>query len=168
MIRILLVCAACTLAFAQGTAARSADASNQAQSQGHPWPESQREAETQDRAPSPQTAQNASPQVAKVTYTITVTFNYDFELTHACSAGITRNCVQQFGIYDISRGASNAFLLGTVPLPTMLRGTVVITGTTPPLPFQPGNHLISVAAVGPPPNSQESSFTSCTTWVVIP
>lgn len=105
-------------------------------------------------------------------HTITVTFDYNFLLTPACTATVTKDCVQEFVVYDISAGASKAqrHKLFSVPLPPnpsgMVRG---IQATSPPLDFESGKHLLGVTALEPATNSSsESSPQACTTWITVP
>ena len=105
-------------------------------------------------------------------HTISVTFDYDFRLTPACTAHVTSNCVQQFVVYDISGGASKAkrHKLFTVPLPPNPVGMVhSIPGTSPHIDFESGKHLLGVTALEPGtgPNN-ESQPQVCTAWVAIP
>lgn len=100
-------------------------------------------------------------------HTVTVTFDYDFRLTPACSSKITKNCVQQFVAYDISAGARHSTMLFPIPLPAKPVGAVPgITATSPKLDFESGKHLISVTAQGP--DGRQSRKSVCTTWIVIP
>jgi hypothetical protein len=105
-------------------------------------------------------------------HTITVTFDYDFRLTPACTATVTKKCVQEFVVYDISAGASKAkrYKLFTVPLPPNPTGMVHgIQATSPSLDFESGKHLLGVTALAPgtDPN-HESSPRACSTWITIP
>jgi len=120
----------------------------------------------QNPTPSP------PPAPAHGTHTITVTFDYDFRLTPACTAAVTKNCVQEFVVYDISSGASKAkrYKLFTVPLPPTPGGMVhSIQATSPPLDFESGKHLIAVTALesGTDPNN-ESLPQACSTWITVP
>ena len=38
------------------------------------------------------------------THTVTVSLNYDFSADAACSATVTKGCLQQFNIYDVTTG----------------------------------------------------------------
>ena len=85
-------------------------------------------------------------------HTIKVTFDYDFRLTPACTSHVTKNCVQQFVVYDISGGTSKTtrYKLFTVPLPSNPVGMVHgIPGTSQPLDFESGKHLLAVTALEP-------------------
>lgn len=109
----------------------------------------------------------AGGQTANRKHTITLTFDYDFRLTPACSSKITQDCVQQFVGYDISAGVAKRTKLGVIPLPSNPKGLVRrISGTTPPLLFESGKHLFAVTAQMP--NGKESDPDSCTAWADVP
>ncbi len=100
-------------------------------------------------------------------HTVTVTFDYDFRLTPACSTKVPKNCVMQFVAYDISAGVKSATMLFPIALPANPAGLVKdITATSPKLDFESGKHLISVSAMGP--DGRHSQKSLCTTWVTIP
>ncbi|HXW62011.1 MAG TPA: hypothetical protein VEJ45_05385 [Candidatus Acidoferrales bacterium] len=109
-----------------------------------------------------------------VAHTISVTFDYDFDQTPACTAEIKRRCVQQFVVYDISSGAKHAYQIGRVDLPDHPYGQKRgIAGKTDPHVFESGKHLIAVAAREPEPQpypveSTTAGCSSCATWVSIP
>src|SRR5579864_8150185 len=76
---------------------------------------------------------------------VTVTFNYDFNLSHACSLTLTTNCVKQFNVYDTT--ASKQVKLFSIPVPADAAGLVKgITGTSPPLSLRAGEHILVVTA----------------------
>jgi hypothetical protein len=109
------------------------------------------------------TSQPAPP--AHSPHSITVSFDYDFGRTPACSKKTTKACVQQFIVSDISAGAKQASMLFPIPLPANPVGAVHgIVATSPKLDFESGRHLISVTAQGP--DGKQSSV--CTTWITIP
>jgi hypothetical protein len=100
-------------------------------------------------------------------HSVTVTFDYDFRQTPACTKKVTTRCVQQFIAYDISAGLKNATILFPIPLPAHPNGAVHgITATSPKLDFESGKHLISVSAMMP--NGTHSKRSLCTTWITIP
>jgi hypothetical protein len=121
-------------------------------------------------------AQNPTPSPPPApthgVHTITVTFDYDFRLTPACTARVTKNCVQEFVVYDISAGASKAkrYKLFTVPLPPNPSGMIHgIQATGPPLDFESGKHLLGVTALEPGTNpNNESLPQACSTWITVP
>ena len=111
----------------------------------------------------------AQPSPGHGKHTVTVTFTYDFRKTHACTATITTNCIQQFIVYDISAGANKTkrFKLFSVSPPAGATEIVNgIAGIGPLLDFESGQHLIAVVATEP--DLSESFPTACTTWITIP
>jgi hypothetical protein len=110
---------------------------------------------------------NKPPLATHGKHTVTVTFDYDFGQTPACSRKIVTACVQQFIAYDISAGIKNATMLFPIALPTVTQGAVRgITATSPLLDFESGQHLISVSAMAP--NGTHSKRSLSTTWITIP
>jgi hypothetical protein len=99
---------------------------------------------------------------------VTVTFDYDFTRTPACSATVKKACVEEFVAYDISAGVEHRTKLFEIPLPPRPVGLVHgITGKSPKkLDFESGKHLISVSAREP--DGKESRHRACTTWIEIP
>jgi hypothetical protein len=126
-------------------------------------------AQAQSQAAVQPAASESSPSAATShgSHSVTVTFNYDFGQTPACSKKITTHCVQQFIAYDISAGAKHPTMLFPIPLPPNPAGAVKgITKTSAPLDFESGKHLISVAAMSP--DGTHSKRNLCTTWITIP
>jgi hypothetical protein len=132
---------------------------------------------TSQATPAPSHAAGQAPsstQVAHSTATshglhfVSVTFNYDFGKTPACSATVKTSCVQEFVAYDISAGVRRRTKLFEIPLPPNPVGLVQgITGKSPTkLDFESGKHLISVSALEP--DGTESKHRVCTTWIEIP
>jgi hypothetical protein len=122
-------------------------------------------------SPSPSTAPvpDSNPATASShgKHTVTVTFDYDFGKTPACTATIKTGCVQQFIAYDISVGTKNPTMLFPIALPANPVGIFHgITATSPLLDFESGKHLISVSAMTP--DGHHSRRSLCTTWIVIP
>jgi hypothetical protein len=102
-----------------------------------------------------------------ITHTITFTFDYDFSITPACSPKITKACVQQFNFYDISQGITKRVKLGSTLVPTGATGfRPGISGTTDPLLFNSGRHLVAVSAQMP--DGTESDLRKCAVIVKIP
>jgi hypothetical protein len=100
-------------------------------------------------------------------HTVTVTFDYDFGKTPACTTTVTKGCVQQFIAFDISAGTKHPPILFPIPLPPNPVGVVHgITKTGPPIDFESGKHLISVSAMSP--DGTHSRRSLCTTWITIP
>ena len=122
--------------------------------------------------PSSSPAEPATPR--PVPHTISVTFDYDFDRTPACTEEIKHRCVQQFVVYDISAGPNHPYQIGVVALPDHPLGQRrAIPGKTDPHIFESGRHLIAVTAQEsePQPRPLESNTVgcaSCTVWVNIP
>ena len=74
---------------------------------------------------------------------VTITFNYDFSLSHACSPASTADCVKQFNVYDLTaKNAKKRMKLFSIPVPADADGFVNgITGTSPPLRLPAGEQL---------------------------
>jgi hypothetical protein len=101
------------------------------------------------------------------THTITVTFDYNFAVTPACSPTLTQKCVKQFNVYDISAGIAKRAQIGSIPVPSNAKGFVKgISGTTEPFLFDPGRHRLAVSAQMP--DGTESDLRVCTAMVQIP
>jgi hypothetical protein len=99
-------------------------------------------------------------------HSITVKFDYDFGRTPACSAKITKKCVKQFNVYDISGGSQNRVKLFSIPLPDGASGQIKgITGTSPQLSLELGTHFLAVASQWP--DGTESETIACYTTVQI-
>ena len=78
-------------------------------------------------------------------HTLTVTFNYDFTTDNACSAAVTKGCLQQFNIYDVTTGTP--VKLFSVPAPSAANSAVTgITGTSALLPLKSGVHTFGATA----------------------
>ena len=114
--------------------------------------------------PAPGTKPVATSSSAN--HSITVKFDYDFSRTPACSAKITKKCVKQFIVYDISGGSQNRAKLFSIPVPDGASGQMKgITGTSPQLSFELGQHFLAVVAQWP--DSTESETIACYTTVQI-
>jgi len=93
---------------------------------------------------------------------VTVTFDYDFKSSPACSATSTLKCVQQFNVYDIT--GRRRELLFSIPVRGVASGLVKgIRGTSQPLPLLPGKHVLAVTAQSA--DGSESDANACTTTV---
>ena len=100
-------------------------------------------------------------------HSITVTFDYDFTRTPACTQKIHEHCTQRFVVYDISAGYAHRAKLFTIPVPDGAKGQMHgITATGPKLDFEPGKHQLAVTAQEP--SGVESQHYAATVWVVIP
>ena len=88
------------------------------------------------------------PPAGSAQHSITVQFDYDFTKTPACTAKVTKACVQKFNVYDIS--SSKPYLLFSIPVPQNAQGLMKgITATSPRMWFAVGNHRIGVSAQMP-------------------
>jgi hypothetical protein len=95
---------------------------------------------------------------------VTVGFDYDFRLTPACSPMLTRECVKQFNVYDISGG--RRMRLFSIPVsPGAVSLVKGISGTSQPLPLAAGEHSLGVTAQSP--DGAESEVGLCTTTVKV-
>jgi hypothetical protein len=107
------------------------------------------------------------PTTSHGTHVVTVTFDYDFRQTPACTPKIPSHCVMQFIAYDISVSAKNPTMLFPIPLPQTTTGLVkAISKASPLLDFESGKHLIAVSAMSP--DGSHSKRNLCTTWITIP
>lgn len=79
------------------------------------------------------------------THTVTVSLNYDFSADGACSATVTKSCLQQFNIYDVTTGTP--VKLFSVPAPAGASAAVTgITGTSGALVLKSGVHTFGATA----------------------
>jgi hypothetical protein len=78
-------------------------------------------------------------------HTLAVTLNYDFTTDGTCSATVTKNCLQQFNIYDVTTGAP--VKLFSINAPAGANGPVNgITGTSGQLSLKSGVHIFGATA----------------------
>ncbi len=78
-------------------------------------------------------------------HTVSVTLNYDFTVDAACSATVTKGCLQQFNIYDVTTGTP--VKLFSVTAPAGASGPVTgITGTSGLLALKSGVHVFGATA----------------------
>jgi hypothetical protein len=88
------------------------------------------------------------PAAGSAQHSITVHFDYDFTKTPACTAKVTKACVQKFDVYDIS--SAKPYLLFSIPVPPNAQGLMKgITATSPRMWFAVGSHRIGVSAQMP-------------------
>lgn len=110
------------------------------------------------QTPAPAAATESAKHV------ITLTFDYDFTKTPACSATVKVHCVAKFSVYDIS--SHKPYFLFFAPVPSGAHGlTKGITATSPQLLFAVGKHRIAVSAVEP--DGSESPPHECKTIIEI-
>jgi hypothetical protein len=78
-------------------------------------------------------------------HTVAVTLNYDFTTDGACSTTVTKNCLQQFNIYDVTTGTP--VKLFSITAPAGANGPVNgITGTSGQLSLTSGVHIFGATA----------------------
>jgi len=108
----------------------------------------------------------ASTLTSQSRHKITLTFDYDFRITPACSAEVKRACVQQFNVYDISAGIAKRVKLGSIPVPAKASGLVKgISFTSKARLFYAGKHMLAVSAQLA--DGTESDVLKCSTIVKI-
>jgi hypothetical protein len=96
---------------------------------------------------------------------MSLAFDYDFTVVHACSPTLTTNCIAQFNVYDVSTGKPTK--LFTIPAPSGASGQVKdIIGKSQPLNIGAGKHLLAISAQMS--SGEESSLQPSTTWTVLP
>ena len=106
-------------------------------------------------------AANATP----VQHTLTVTFNYDFTTDNACSATVTKACLLQFNIYDVTTGTP--VKLFSVPAPSGATSAVTgISSTSALLPMKSGVHIFGATAQMA--DGTESSPNASTATATVP
>jgi hypothetical protein len=138
--------------FVGGTAASSRVA-NYAAPGGGSWRQqgtpSQSSGAAQSSGKQQGNAQNRTdPPAGSAQHSITVQFDYDFTKTPACTAKVTKACVQKFDVYDIS--GEKPYLLFSIPAPENAQGLMKgISATSPRMWFAVGSHRIGVSAQMP-------------------
>jgi hypothetical protein len=96
--------------------------------------------------------------------TITVAFDYDFRLNPACSSTLTKKCVKEFNVYDITSGGRTK--LFSIPAPAGAVGKVKgISGTSPGIQLVAGKHIFAVTAESA--EGMESDSSACATTVKV-
>jgi hypothetical protein len=113
-------------------------------------------------------AQTSSQPPQSVMRTVTVTFNYDFSQFPPCSTTITKKCIQQFNVYEVS--ASKPVFLFSVPVPPSAKGKVnEITGSAPSKrAFLTGPNRFGVSAKMPGANAESDPYQCMTFAQVLP
>jgi hypothetical protein len=78
-------------------------------------------------------------------HSLTVTLNYDFTVDNACTTAVTKNCLQQFNIYELTSGTP--VKLFSVPAPPGANNAVTgITGTSGALSLKSGVYIFGATA----------------------
>jgi hypothetical protein len=109
----------------------------------------------------------ASPAPTRATpgqHTLEVSLNYDFTADIACSASVTKACLLQFNIYDLTSGTP--VKLFSFPAPPGATGPVTgITATSALLPMKSGIHTFGATAQMA--DGTESSPNACTATATV-
>jgi len=92
----------------------------------------------------------SSAHAAPGGHTVSVTLNYDFSADNACAPAatppVTKNCLQQFNIYDITGGGTPVKLF-SIPAPAGANSAVTgITGSQSGLSLKSGVHTFAATA----------------------
>jgi hypothetical protein len=97
-------------------------------------------------------------------HTVSVSLNYDFTTDNACSTSVTKGCLQQFNIYDVTTGTP--VKLFSITAPAGASGPVTgITGTSAALTLHSGVHIFGATAQmadGTESNPNASTATATT------
>jgi hypothetical protein len=156
LIVVLLLMLATSVAghrFLYASRAEQSASSNGSKSQ----PAAPQEAKGQTKSQEPVPAGTAM-------HSITLTFDYDFTKTPACSDKVKKQCVAKFSVYDIS--GDKPYFLFSAPVPDRAQGLVKgITATSPRMLFAVGKHRIAVSAQEP--DGKESAPRDCKTIIEI-
>ena len=98
-------------------------------------------------------------------HVVSVTFDYDFTETSACSPTVLTGCIAQFNVYDV--GAGKPVKLFSIPAPAGAHSlTKDIVGKSQPLAISSGKHVLAVSAQTA--SGEESSLQECTAGMVLP
>jgi hypothetical protein len=85
-------------------------------------------------------------QTPPKTHIVSVKFDYNFRRFHGCKRKNKAPCVKQFNVYNVT-DTGKRFLLFSIPARPGAKDEVKnITGTSKPLVFAPGQHMIAVTA----------------------
>jgi hypothetical protein len=108
----------------------------------------------------------APPQV--VQRTVSVTFDYDFSTFPPCSTKVTKKCIQQFNVWEVS--APTPIFLFSIPVSPGAKGLVKgITGTAAKKrALFTGPHRFGVSAKMPPPGGESNPYQCMVFAQVLP
>jgi hypothetical protein len=114
------------------------------------------------------TAQTPEEPPQAVRRAVTVTFEYDFSKYPPCSAKVTKKCIQQFNVWEVS--ALKPIFLFTIPVPPNATGMVnEITGSSPTKRvFFTGPHRFGVSAKMPAPDGESDPYQCMVFAQVLP
>jgi hypothetical protein len=138
------------------------------QSSAHSIPPAPSQSTTQAPPASTSSAQTPEGPPQAVRRTVTVTFNYDFSQYPPCAAKVTKKCIEQFNVWEVS--AEKPIFLFTIPVPSGATGVVKdITGTSPTKRvFYTGPHRFGVSAKMPPPDGESNPYQCMVFAQVLP
>jgi hypothetical protein len=98
-------------------------------------------------------------------HVVSVTFDYDFTETSACSPTVFTGCLAQFNVYDV--GAGRPVKLFSIPAPAGAHSlTKDIVGKSQPLAIGSGKHVLAVSAQTA--SGEESTLQDCTAGTILP
>ena len=140
----------------------------QAQSPGQLTPPAPRQSTVQVPPQSASAAQTDEGPQQVVQRTVTVTFDYDFSKFPPCSAKVTKKCIQQFNVWEVS-GNTPIFLF-SIPISPDAKGLVKgITGTAPKKrALFTGPHRFGVSAKMPAPGGESDPYQCMVFAQVLP
>ncbi|MGB8521811.1 MAG: hypothetical protein WCD43_02500 [Candidatus Acidiferrales bacterium] len=100
--------------------------------------------------------------------TVSVTFDYDFSAFPPCSAKVTKKCIQQFNVWEVS--APTPIFLFSIPISPDAKGLVKgITGTAPKKrALFTGPHRFGVSAKMAPPGGESNPYQCMVFAQVLP
>ena len=100
--------------------------------------------------------------------TVSVTFDYDFSTFPPCSAKVTKKCIQQFKVWEVS--APTPIFLFSIPVSPDAKGLVKgISGTaTKKRALFTGPHRFGVSAKMPPPGGESNPYQCMVFAQVLP
>ena len=130
-----------------------------------PAPKQSADQRATQAAPAGQTT-GGPPQAVR--RTVVVTFDYDFSKYPPCSAKVTKKCIQQFNVWEVS--ADKPIFLYTIPVPPNATGLVTgITGASPnKRVFFTGPHRFGVSAKMPAPDGESNPYQCMVFAQVLP
>jgi hypothetical protein len=112
------------------------------------WQQQATGGQSSGAAQSSDAQKGSNPPAGSALHSISVQFDYDFTKTPACTAKVTKACVQKFNVYDIS--GDKPYLLFSIPAPPNAQGMMKgIAATSPRMWFAVGSHRIGVSAQEP-------------------
>ncbi|MGD0403429.1 MAG: hypothetical protein ABSB66_09535 [Candidatus Acidiferrales bacterium] len=139
-----------------------------AQASGKLTPPAPSQSASQAHTEPPSAAQTAEAPAQVVQRTVSVTFDYDFSAFPPCSAKVTKKCIQQFNVWEVS--APTPIFLFSIPIPPDAKGLVKgITGTaSKKRALFTGPHRFGVSAKMAPPGGESDPYRCMVFAQVLP